>query len=262
MLALIAGQGALPKAVASAMPTPPLICALKDVPPSDLIPDHVFRLERLGGLFRMLKAHGVTQVCMCGSISRPDFDWRHLDFATLRLLPSVLRGLRRGDDGALRIAIRLFENAGFEVLAAHDAVPDLLPDGGVPTLCNPTPEAESLATLGDNVSEDQSRQDLGQACIVARNGMCEREDDDGTDALLNRVGQGAKGGILYKAPKPGQDRRADLPVIGPATARGAAQAGLAGIVIEANGVMVLNFEETLRRLDAEGLFLWIRERPV
>lgn len=262
MLALIAGQGELPAAVVKAMPQPPLVCALDHVRPNDLMPDHVFRLERLGGFLKLLKAKGVTQVCMCGAIRRPVFDWRCLDFATVRLVPRVLRALRRGDDGALRIAIKMFEDAGFEVLAAHEAVPGLLPDTGVPTLSQPTPETEQLARLGDKVSEDQSRLDLGQACIVSRNGVCSREGDDGTDAMLTAVGQGARGGILYKAPKPGQDRRADLPVIGPDTARGAAQAGLAGLVIEADGVMVLNLKETLRRLDAEGLFLWIRERPL
>jgi DUF1009 family protein len=79
--------------------------------------------------------------------------------------------------------------------------------------------------------------------------------------MLASLGPDARSGVMYKAPKPGQDRRADLPVIGPGTAEGAAKAGLAGIIIEANGVMVLNYDETLRRLDAEGLFLWVRERP-
>jgi DUF1009 family protein len=64
--------------------------------------------------------------------------------------------------------------------------------------------------------------------------------------------------MLFKGPKPGQDRRADLPVIGPETARGAIRAGLAGIVIEAGGVMVLDQPEVLTLLDDAGLFLWVR----
>lgn len=261
MLALIAGRGELPTVVAQALPDRPVICALEHVAPTSLKPDHVFRLERLGGLLKWLKSQGVSEICMCGAVRRPVFHWKYLDFATILLLPRILRALRRGDDGALRIAIDIFESAGFKVLAAHEAVPDLLPDYGVPTLSQPSPEADRLARLGDEVSADQGRQDLGQACVVARSGIAARETDAGTDAMLSSLGQGARGGVLYKAPKPGQDRRADLPTIGPDTARNAAEAGLAGIVIEAEGVMVLNFEETLKRLDAEGLFLWIRERP-
>ncbi len=68
----------------------------------------------------------------------------------------------------------------------------------------------------------------------------------------------AEGGVLVKAPKPGQDRRADLPAIGPGTVEGAANAGLSGIVIEAGGVMVLDLPATIAACDRAGLFLWVR----
>ncbi|MCO6382022.1 LpxI family protein [Oceanicola sp. 502str15] len=66
------------------------------------------------------------------------------------------------------------------------------------------------------------------------------------------------GGLLYKAPKPGQDRRADLPVIGPDTVMRAAEAGLTGIVLEAGGVMVLDVETCVAMADAVEMFLWVR----
>jgi DUF1009 family protein len=83
----------------------------------------------------------------------------------------------------------------------------------------------------------------------------------GGPAVASRRGRDPRlppGGLLYKAPKPGQDLRADLPAIGPDTVRGAAAAGLEGIVIEAGGVMVLDRAETVRAADAAGLFLWVR----
>lgn len=70
----------------------------------------------------------------------------------------------------------------------------------------------------------------------------------------------AEGGILFKAPKPNQDLRADLPVIGPQTAMLAAEAGLSGIVIEAGGVMVLDLGRVVQILDGLGMFLWVRPR--
>lgn len=90
----------------------------------------------------------------------------------------------------------------------------------------------------------------------------------GTDALLAFVARtgaafrsdpkGARG-VLYKAPKIGQDRRLDLPAIGVATVEGAAAAGLAGVVVEAGGVMLIDPVETIAAADAAGLFLWARE---
>ncbi len=68
----------------------------------------------------------------------------------------------------------------------------------------------------------------------------------------------AAGGLLYKAPKPGQDLRADLPVIGPATVRRAAEAGLSAIVIAAGGVMVIDAPQVIAIADAHDIALWVR----
>jgi DUF1009 family protein len=73
-----------------------------------------------------------------------------------------------------------------------------------------------------------------------------------------RAGLPAAGGLLFKAPKPGQERRVDLPVIGPGTVAGAMRVGLSGIVIEAGGVMVLDLPSVIAACDAAGLFLWVR----
>ena len=73
------------------------------------------------------------------------------------------------------------------------------------------------------------------------------EAADGTDLMLERLaelrGQGRiqarqGGGVLVKAPKPMQDRRIDLPSVGPRTVEGVARAGLAGIAVAAGSAIV------------------------
>ena len=95
--------------------------------------------------------------------------------------------------------------------------------------------------------------DVGQACIVARRQALAIEAMPGTDwmlASLKDTRDGLpEGGLLFKAPKPGQDRRVDLPAIGPETIRAAAEAGLRGIVIEAGGVMLLDRAEAIAAAD-------------
>jgi DUF1009 family protein len=108
--------------------------------------------------------------------------------------------------------------------------------------------------------------DVGQGAVVAQ-GLCLGvEALPGTDALLAQVaGIGAlrpdpeRGrGVFYKAMKLEQDRRIDLPTIGPDTLRAAAEAGLGGIAFQAGSVICLDLDE-MRRLAAElGLFLWAR----
>jgi UDP-2,3-diacylglucosamine hydrolase len=68
---------------------------------------------------------------------------------------------------------------------------------------------------------------------------------------------GAKG-VLFKAPKPGQDLRVDMPALGPETVRRAAAAGLAGIAWQAGGALVLDRAATVAAADDAGLFLWAR----
>jgi DUF1009 family protein len=50
-----------------------------------------------------------------------------------------------------------------------------------------------------------------------------------------------------------------MPAIGPETVRGAAAAGLAGIVLAAGRVLVLERDETLAAAEAAGLFVWARD---
>ena len=295
MLALISGRGALPSAVAAAQKVPPLICAMEGFEPDGLKPDLTFRLETLGTLLVKLTEQGVTEVCLCGVITRPEVDPNKLDIETLPLVPKFMEALQKGDDGALRAVMKIFEEKGFAVLAAQELLPELTRPKGIPTLVKPEACHEMDALVGESVLAEMGKADLGQACVIRQGEVLAREQLAGTDAMLtafaehyspNLSGQESfdwlsepasriadaingwiegsseakvsTGAVLFKAPKPGQDRRADLPTIGPKTAMMAAEAGLDGIIIEAEGVIVLQEELVLRILDTMGMFLWVR----
>ena len=290
MLALIAGTGDLPPALVARLPDRPLICALDGFRPS-VTPDLTFRIEHLGSFIATLKSKGVTDICMAGAVKRPPVEPAQIDPATLPLVPRIQAAIAQGDDGALRTVIGIFEESGFAVRAAHDIAPDLLPPVGAITRYAVEAHTAADAVLAEQTVAEMGTRDQGQACLVRRGRVLAREGQDGTDAMLTRFapsddplwgmvdsvgdflggaaewlsGPGgtpvdAKGAILFKAPKPDQDRRADLPVIGPATAEAAAAVGLAGIVIEHGGVMVLDCDAVVRTLNAAGLFLWVRPK--
>lgn len=268
-----------------------MICSLEGFYPDDLDVDISFRLEQLGSFVQNLKDRGVVSVCFCGAIRRPPVDPEQLDPATLPLVPRIVAALQSGDDAALRTVIEIFEEAGIEAHGAHELAPELLPAAGVLSRKAPDQSRDRDIAAGRAMLAEMGRADLGQACIVRDGKVLLREDDAGTDMMIKRLlpqpgletGEpigwaidmagdlfsetadwlsgkegGGAGAILFKGPKPGQDRRVDLPTIGPETARLAGEAGLDGIVIEAGGVMVLEREEVLRRCDAAGLFLWVR----
>ncbi|MFW8592968.1 LpxI family protein [Cribrihabitans neustonicus] len=261
MLAVIAGSGQLPAEVAARAPGRPLVCAMEGSLPDSVDPEIVFRLEQLGSFLERLKAAEVTEICMAGAVRRPNIDPAAIDAATLPLVPALQGALASGDDGALRAVIGIFEQAGFAVRAAHEVAPDLLMAAGVPTRVQPGELDKADAERGAEIVAAMSAADIGQSCAVRGRQAIAVENIFGTDWMLAVLSQrpDGQGGLMFKAPKPGQDRRADLPAIGAATVEAAARAGLSGIVLEAGGVIVLDQAAVIEACDRLGLFLWLRE---
>ena len=260
MLALISGRGALPARVAAAQDTAPLVCVLEGFAPDGLAPDITFRLEHLGTLLSKLKDRDITEVCFCGAIERPPFDPSALDAATLPLVPVMMQAMGSGDDGALRAVMALFEEQGFVVRAAHDLDPDILAPEGV--LAGAMPEGQALKDIAraDAILAALSPHDVGQGCVVGAGQVWGIETTGGTDHMLRTLPERVRGAsaLIVKTPKAGQDVRADLPTVGPETIEAVASAGLAGLVVDAGHVILLDPDETVRRAEAAGLLLWSR----
>lgn len=268
-VAIIAGGGALPSALAAAAPGRPFVAALDGFAPEGLVPDLTFRIERLYPFFAALHEAGVTAVCFAGAVRRPRLDPALFDPLTAGIVPRLMASLAQGDDATLREVIALFEEDGFRVIGADGIAPALVPGEGVwaGALTGRDREDAARAAL---IANALGRVDVGQGCVVQQ-GLClAAETLAGTDAMLAQVGalpaglrpDPARGrGLLYKAPKPLQDRRIDLPALGPDTVARAAAAGLGGIAWQAGGVICLDLPQMQRAADAAGLFLWARAVP-
>ena len=262
MRALIAGAGRLPTLIKRTHEGPLHVVALDDFPPDDLVPNRVFCIEHLGSLLDALVSEGIKSVCFAGSIARPPIDPSKIDAATMPLVPAMMEALQQGDDAALRTVVGFFEDRGIEVIAAHDIVPELLPPAGVHTEKSPDAQAESDAARAADIGSCLGAADIGQALVVRKGHALAIEGPVGTDwmlaSLIERPDTG--GGLLFKSPKPDQDRRIDLPTIGPATIKAAADAKLDGIVVETGGVLVLDLEATIKAANDAEVFLWVRDR--
>ncbi len=226
------------------------------------VPGHAairFRIERLVPFLDHLVAEGVDRVVMAGAVRRPRLEPELFDARTATLVPRLIAAMQLGDDGALREVIAILEEWDLTVVGVQDILPGLLPPAGIVTRVAPSTQHAVDAELGQETVRVMGREDSGQACIVRAGSVIAREGLEGTDAMIGALEPaGEPAGILFKAPKPGQDRRVDLPVIGPGTAQAAAGALLDGIVIEAGGVMVLDLAKVREILDGKGMFLWVR----
>lgn len=272
-IAIVGGTGALPAAVHRALRAAgeaPVLAELAGFPFEGLEGEEIerFRLERLVPFLDRLAGLGVDRVVMAGAVRRPRLDPGLFDARTAALVPRFLAALQGGDDAALRILITVIEEAGLAVVAAAAAAPALLPGPGVLGRVQPGAADRRDATRAAAIVAALGAADVGQAAVVA-GGLCLGvEALPGTDALLAQVAAlpqpmgpsaGVRRGLIFKAPKPGQDRRVDLPALGPATVVGAAAAGLAGLAFEAGGVMLLDRDKAVAAADAAGLFLWARD---
>lgn len=260
-LALICGTGDLPGRIVAAQDTRPLICVLEGFDPEGLDADLTFRLETIGSLLVDLKDQGVDAVCLCGGIDRPTLDPGKLDANTQPLVPILAGALQSGDDGALRAVATLFETKGFTVKAAHDLVDDLVAPPGVLTDAWPDEAMGRDAELGAGILAALAPFDVAQACVVGSGQLLGVETVAGTDALIKALPEvSATGqGILVKGPKLGQDKRVDMPTVGPETVSAVRAAGLRGIVVDAGEVIVLERARVIELCNAAGLVFWSRQ---
>jgi UDP-2,3-diacylglucosamine hydrolase len=266
-IGIVAGAGVLPCAVAEAAQQSghhPFIVGLTGSADAAIERfSHAYvHIGQVGRLLSALKREGCRKVVFVGGLRRPNLFRVKVDAGFFRYLPELSRLLKGGDDVVLRGVARFFEARGFEVLAVHEVAPRLLAPVGSFSKLQPSPQDLDDIALGFRVTHALGLFDIGQAAAVSRNYVLAVEAAEGTDAMLrrcrdlNRWGFGSRNGVLVKRPKPGQDLRFDLPAIGPNTIELAAEAGLAGIAVEAGSVLVAGLEELVEKADKTGLFLY------
>lgn len=268
-LGIVAGGGSFPAAVAEAAAADGrevvlfLIQGFAD-PALERWPHHWFRLGSLGSVTSWAKARGVREVVMVGALTRPRMRDLGFDFTMLRLLPRIARLFRGGDNHLLSGVLGLVSEQGFTLVGAHEVAPRLLLPQGVLGALQPTETQEADIARGLDVIRALGPFDVGQGVIVVDGLVAAVEAAEGTDQMLARYGEmrrsgrlrfAAGKGVLVKAPKPGQDRRVDLPSLGPQTVTRAAEVGLAGIAFEAGGAIVPDAQALVEAADAAGLFV-------
>lgn len=269
-VAVIAGGGSLPLeviAAAQAQGRDVFVIGIRDEADETLAPYNPLWLGwgQIGTLFSRLKDASVSDVVLIGGVSkRPDFKSVVGDLGTMRRLPRILKTLARGDNGLLQGVIRLFEDEGFRIIGAHEVAHALLMPHGTLGGHMANDAAKRDVAIGLRAARELGVLDIGQAVVVVNGRVIAAEAAEGTDAMLirckelrssGRVKWSGRAGVLVKCVKPQQDLRVDLPSIGERTAELAAEAGLAGIAVDAGRVLTAGRDALIAGADAAGLFV-------
>jgi UDP-2,3-diacylglucosamine hydrolase len=261
-LGILAGGGRLPLVIAesvSARGGHVHIVAIEGAADADVarFPHTWVNLGQVGRIVAALSAEGRNELVIAGNVRRPDLWTIRPDAGFFTSLPQVFSLLAGGDDSVLSRVVRFFESKGLTVRGAHEVAPDLLAEAGQIGAVALSPQSYADALLGFAVRGALGPLDAGQAVAVAGRRVLAIEGAEGTDAMLERVAamagpepSGGRLGVLTKGPKPGQELRVDMPAIGPRTIERAVAAGLAGVAVEAGGVLMLDRAEAIRVADA------------
>lgn len=222
-------------------------------------------MAEIGKILSAMKKADCKAVCLAGTVSRPDFKTLKPDFKGATVLPGIIAAATRGDDALLRKILSVFEADGYAVQGADDILGgETLPAGALGKV---RPTDEQLADLRKAlyVAEKSGELDIGQGAVVCDGLVLAVEAQEGTDAMLMRVAglpadlrgsEKARKGALGKAPKPIQDLRVDMPVMGSRTIEMAAAAGLAGVGGVTGKLIVIDRPSLIEAADRLGLYVW------
>lgn len=257
--AILAGGGTLPEKVYQACKEQgrnPYVIGFNGQASPDFA-DMMVNIGAAGKIIKSLHKHEIRDVIFVGDINRPSLASLKPDFRGAKILTKV--GFKSlGDDALLKLITNELEGEGFRVIGAHEVLQDVLAPKGVWTKAEPDAQAKADIERGMEVAKLIGSADIGQAVIVQQGVILAVEAAEGTDEMLKRAAalkkEGA-GGVLVKIRKPQQDKRLDLPTVGPQTIENAGDAGLRGVAILADETLIVDRDKMIELADNKGLFI-------
>lgn len=221
---------------------------------------HSLRRASLGFVFRAFRRGGVRRWTMAGKFHK------HLLFRPWRLyhlLPDwrmarfffFSRRRANNDDSLLLGLIDEFRSQNLECVSALDLCPELLVREGVLTRRRPTAAEERDIAFGWDLARKMGELDVGQSVMVRERAVIAVEAIEGTDKAILRAGElcGGSPFVVVKVAKPGQDRRFDVPTVGPQTIESMKAAGGRVLAIEAGKTILIDEPATLALADRYGI---------
>jgi hypothetical protein len=131
----------------------------------------------------------------------------------------------------------------------------LAPAGVLTRRGGPTAAQQRDIDFGWPIAKDIGRLDVGQGIAVKETEVIAVEAIEGTDRMIERAGQLCRHGgwILIKVAKPNQDRRFDVPTVGPDTIENLHRHGGKVLVVEAGQTLLIERARMLELAERYGI---------
>lgn len=160
------------------------------------------------------------------------------------------------DETLLFGVISLFRLNGIKVLPQNYLMKDILFSNKIYTKTIPNDNENKTIKIGIEGAKALTVIDAGQCVVCKDNSIITLEGIEGTDKTIERAYEYAgKDCILVKMARPQQDMRVDIPAIGLDTVRKIISIGGRGIVAEANRMLFIDQEESIKLANDNNIFI-------
>jgi len=201
-------------------------------------------IGQLGKMISFFKSEGVERVIMAGQVKHVQiFSGAFPDWRMAKMLYNLPK--RNTDSLIGGIAAELAKD-NIELIDSTYFIQDTLAQEGVLTKRKPDETERRNIEYGLNVANEIARLDLGQTIVVRATACVAIEAMEGTDAVIKRAGELAKGKLtVVKVAKPNQDMRFDVPVVGIPTIEAMIKAGATCLCLTARKALIFDQAEML-----------------
>ena len=214
------------------------------------------RVGQLGRLLKFFRDQKVHHAIMGGQIAPKNLFDLHPDWKALLLLGRLKQ--RNAESIFAAIADELTK-VDVDLLAATTFLEDSLAQTGLIAGPKVSRREEQDVNFGWKIAKEIAGLDIGQTVIVKNGTIVAVEALEGTNEAIKRGGTLArKGAVMIKVPKPNQDMRFDVPVIGVETIHVASEARLRVIAIEAGKTLLLEKDAIIDLAEREKISIVAR----
>lgn len=202
-------------------------------------------IGQLGKMISFFKKEGVTKAIMAGQVKHVQIFSGALP--DLRMIKMLWNLPQRNTDALIGGVADEMRREGIELIDSTYFIQDQLAQEGVLTRRKPDSIEQGNIEYGLRIAGEIARLDLGQTIVVRAKACVAVEAMEGTDAVIRRAGELAKGKLtVVKVAKPNQDMRFDVPVVGVPTVRTMIEAGATCLCLTPNKTLLFDKEEMLK----------------
>ena len=218
----------------------------------------VFKPHNVNSIFNYLKSNNLTNIVIAGKVKRAHLSKLIFDKMGFKILTKIAKS-GFNDTSIYSVIIDFFENNGFKIISPDTIADNILAQNGEITNVPILKKEKNDIERGVDILKGIIKHDVGQALVINNGLVLGVEAVEGTNELIKRCSRYKNqeiGGILIKLCKPHQDKRLDLPCIGPDTIKKIAKYSYKGIVIEAKKSIIIASEATIKFANENKIFIY------